>query len=61
MNHKHDVVPYLNDAHDSAVMLHSYLKEQTADNFEYVGPESNVEFCKDVAEVMFSTIIMKNT
>ena len=51
--HTHNIVPYFEIAHDSAVILHSYLKEQTEDNFKYNGPDSIIDFGEKVSEAMF--------
>lgn len=57
--HTHNVVPYFEIAHDSAVILHSYLKEQTEDNFEYNGPDSIIDFGEKVSDVMFQKLLQK--
>ena len=56
-NYKHPAVPFFDIAHDSAVALHCYLKEQSNEEFPYGGPEDIEEFGKDVSNALFSMLL----
>ncbi len=56
-NYKHPEVPFFVIANDSAVALHSYLKEQSNKEYPYGGPENIEKFGKDVARVLFSNLL----
>ncbi len=56
-SYKHPTVPFFEIAHDSAIALHSYLKEQSNAEYSYDGPEDIEIFGKDVASVLFSKLL----
>ncbi|MGC3834615.1 hypothetical protein ACPSKX_10180 [Moritella viscosa] len=57
-NYQHPVVPFFGIAHDSAVALHAYLKEQSNKEYPYRGPENIEDFGRDVAKVLFSNLLI---
>jgi len=47
-SYKHDIIPYFEHMHNSALALHNYLRKQVGE--EYGGPECMESFGKEVAE-----------
>lgn len=56
-NYKHPAVPFFEIAHESAVALHSYLKEKSNEKYPYGGPENIEKFGEDVASALFSKLL----
>jgi hypothetical protein len=50
--YQHPKIPFFEIAHDSAVALHSYLKENSAKQLTYAGPEDIEQFGKNVARIL---------
>lgn len=53
-DHKHKAVPFFEIAHESAVALHSYLRESPDITFHYNGPDDVNQFGQSVAAALFS-------
>ena len=56
-NYEHPAVPFFDIAHDSAIALHCYLKEQSSEEYPYGGPEDIEKFGKEVSNALFSKLL----
>ncbi|MGB7391863.1 hypothetical protein [Marinomonas sp.] len=57
-NYEHPAVPFFDIAHDSAIALHCYLKEQSNSEYPYGGPENIEDFGKEVSKALFSNLLI---
>ncbi|MGF1903486.1 hypothetical protein [Aliivibrio sifiae] len=60
-NYEHDPVPFFDIAHDSAVALHTYIRENADESIVYDGPECIVSFGKEVSNALISRLILPKT